>query len=201
MSSKLTIISNAYILLGERKLVSLLPTDNNSTLLDTQDIYDLVLNEMFTYFWRFNLQVETLAPLLAPPPLAEFTKAFQIPGQCLKIYRAIPNVYYQKFQTEIWSNAEEMQIVCSIQVPEADFPTFFESALTYMLAFRIAPRITNNEEVIARMDKLATETLAVARFQDNSQNPNPPIQSDPYNFGHLNGTFFGNRGGCGGFFC
>jgi len=190
MASKLRIISNAMVLLGEPRVTSINPTDLNPLLLGVVDIYDFLIPEMFSsYPWRFGMQVNELPQLADPPPLNEqYQFAYQLPPECRRIERVFPNHRYKIFQTELWSNIKPVKLVCVVQVPEVSFPAYFETAVTFSLIAHIAMLVTQNENIFQIFEQKADKKMLSAKSRDSQQQPNVPIQYDPLLIAHAGGT-------------
>jgi len=191
VASKLQIISNSQVLLGNPIVTNLNPTSTNELLLAVQDIYDLIVPELFSSFpWRFGMAVHELPQLADPPPLeCQYQFAYQLPPQCVRIFRTVPNNRFRIFQTQLWSNCEPLKLVCVVEVPEADWPSYFESAVTYGLSARTAMAVTNNENMFQIMDGQFKQQLVLAKSRDSQQQPGIPMQDDVLTAAHFGSDF------------
>jgi hypothetical protein len=180
MTSKVSIISNAFILLGEYPVndINVLNPIHSAASI----VYDRLLSSILSkYPWRFAIEHQDLSLLSTPTNNDEWTYAFALPTvpSMLWLYRIYPTTEdYIIYQDKLFANINEIAIDYIFQPPENKFPSYFVNLLVHQVTAEIAFLITKNLNVAANFNTLAQREIVNAMAQDAQQFTNPVIQRD-----------------------
>jgi len=178
MASDIDIASQALQLIGASPINSF--SDPGAGAKVASNIYESTLRNLLTStYWTFTLKKQELN-LLTSPPVNEFQYQFQIPTDCLKVLKVYPQTYYKIYGDKILTNTKTLSIDY-VHRPETNLlPDYFTWALTYKLAADFAMSVTYNENVNALYEQKFRAQIAEAYAADGQQNPQTPIQDQPF---------------------
>lgn len=177
MTSKVQIISNAFINLGKGPITDL--STGNSIKSATIQVYDqLYLSVLQRRPWSFALTTQSLVQVASPDAIPGYTYAFQLPTDplCIFIWGAYPyGTDFIRVGDYLYTNSSTLQILYTTNVDESlwdpAFVTYFIDALTSKIAYLITQETTISEE----WNKKAEISRAYASSSDSRMQPNLPI--------------------------
>jgi hypothetical protein len=180
MASKIDLISNALILIGDLPITSL--TGNARAQVVANNLYENIKKaELSKFPWSFARKKFVVTADSVAPVGSEWKKKYTLPSDLLFLIKINPNIPYRVYGNEIYTNYEESITVDYIHnVSEALFPESFAKVMEYALAKDFALSIRDSATT---KDIMASEYLnqsRMARFTDSQQQPVTPIQSRPF---------------------
>ena len=180
-NSKLSLINNALILIGDVPLTSL--TSGTRAQVVATSLYDnIVENELSKFRWGFARKVAQIALDVAAPIGNEWESKYTLPADMLNLIKLDPSINYQIIENKVYCNysgALYCDYIANITDP-ADWPIYFAKMIEYALGMDFAPSIRDSA---ASMELLANQYLnasRMARFTDSQQHPQTPIQDRPF---------------------
>jgi hypothetical protein len=188
MASKIGLISNALILIGDLPLTSL--TGNSRAQQVANNLYDnVVQSELSKYRWGFARKKVQLSKSSVAPVGTEWSTQYQLPSDLITFIKVNPPVNYQILSSHVngatssyvhtnYSN----DLFCDYihNVSEANFPAYFEKVIEYALAKDFALSVRDS---VTTKEAMAAEYVAasqMARYTDSQQHPITPLQSRPF---------------------
>jgi hypothetical protein len=119
--------------------------------------------------WRFAVNQVELNKL-AETPLFNFSAAFQLPADYLRLINRNPAALeYKIFEDKIYCNASELKITYAFSPPEHKMPAYFVRALEFDLARLLSVAVLEDTDKAAIYDRMLEEQLRRAKLID-SQN-------------------------------
>lgn len=189
MPTKIDIISNALILIGNPPISSLDPDQGAGATVSA--LYETVLEDLLTTtYWRFAIKQQTLSKLSATP-LNTWQFAYQIPTDSLAIHRVVERSRYQIFEDKIFSNENELAADYTFRVDDTALPTYFVKAFQYSLAADFAISVTNDLPKNQLYSAKLLSTLPIALAADARAHPPTPILDQPFTDIRVGGDFPG----------
>jgi hypothetical protein len=179
MATKLSIISNSLLILGHDVLTSL--SDSGRVARIAINLYDdIKQDELTSSNWNFAKQKVQLAKLTTDP-VDEFSSAYQLPSDLLKLLKITPRTNYRIYGDKLYTNESGVIFADYIaNVGEETFPPTFSRMLSMALAA---------DEAIPVREDFATSQLLEQRYikrrnravqADSSQTPQDRIASNPF---------------------
>ena len=144
-------------------------------------LYDIVRDGLLSLHpWSFATAHAELT-LLPTPPATNFNYAFDLPADFIKALSAggearSRGAIYQIVGGELHANEEEITLTYIKRADEADFSTFFVSALINRLAAEFCLPITENSSRSELLFRLADTELRLAKLIDSQQDTPPQIE-------------------------
>lgn len=176
--TKIKIISDALILLGEQPTSSL--NENRWAVTVCANLFERIYeNELQSNRWRFAMKKETLAQLV-DVPLNEWQYAYQIPTDCLLPIGVYPRQNYEIYADHIYSNATSLELDYMFKPEVTAVPRYFAQLVTYSLAQDSAIAITENASKADALAAAYAQQRAQAMFADAQGRPNKPIKDNPF---------------------
>lgn len=180
--TKIEIISNASILLGNKEITDL--SSSGDFGVAAESAYDLLLDaEIGSNRWRFAAKIEELSFIGAlSPDFNQWNYEYQLPADYLSMQRVYPNINYEIFGDRLYSpssgtlQAEYFSSSPPVTKWTAPFKTYF----TYLLAEHLAISTTENAAVIRTISQGVSKWAAYALHSSSSSRPNRIMQSQPY---------------------
>jgi len=180
MASKIDLISNALILIGDTPINTL--TGNSRAQQVANNLYDnIVQNELTKHRWGFARRKAQLSLLVDTPIDDDWSNAYQLPTDLLVLIKLNPNVAYQVYGDQVYTNLSQALYCDYIKnVDESEWPVYFSKMIEYALARDFASSIRDSA---ASADRMAAEYLnasRMARATDSMQHPQTPIVNKPF---------------------
>lgn len=186
MTSRVTVISQAYTLLGQNGINDLdvgNPRDQYvASLYDYHYPYTLSLRP-----WSFALTTQKLAKLTAPLDLDDWSFGYQLPTdpRWVSIYRARPNVNFHIYGDELYTNADPFQLDYTFEVDESKLPYSFFTFLLYSFTAKIAMLVTQQPSLVKLWQQEAAVAFSQASLADSRNQPNIGIADQPLYVAHF----------------
>ena len=178
MASDIDIASNALQMIGANPISSF--DDPGAGAAVAKALYEPLLIALLTdTYWRFAMKKQSLNQL-SQTPLNEFQFAYQIPTDNLKVERIYPRIFYKIYRDLIYTDASSIEIDYVFRPDTTLLPSYFVLAFTYQLASEFALSVTDNEQKNALYEEKFRNALAKAFSADAQQNPQTPIQDNPF---------------------
>ena len=180
MASKLDLISNALILIGDTPITSL--NGNSRQQVVAAKIYPTtVKSEISKHRWGFARRKAQLSLLVEEPIDDDWRSIYQLPADLIALIKLNPNTDYQIYGDQVYTNlSQELHCDYIRDVVEAEWPVYFAEMIEYALARKFARSITTSKSI---MEDNATEYLnasRMARYTDSMQHPQTPIVDRPF---------------------
>jgi hypothetical protein len=200
LASQVDICNYAMTILGEQPITSLL--DNTPRARALNAIYQTQRQkEIATHFWNFSIKRTQLAALTTAP-LYQFTQAYQLPADFLKIidvgnqYPSIDLSDYIGADDSQWA-IEGQTLVCNYPAPlylrycadvtdEGQFDPCFVVALACALAERTAEMLTQNTAKCQKAAQQYKQALLDAVRTDAMQIPPKKPNDDTWMISRIN---------------
>lgn len=197
------IISDALVLLGYEPVQSV---DTSQASKAIHNIYTGVLAaDLSSPNWRFATKVQVLSQIAGiNPGFMSYNAAFQIPPDCLAIWQIWPNVNYDVFGEQIWTNTgtnppADSNAVYQIQyrhlAPPSMLPPAYIMYFTYLLACTVAPGLTDDPKVIQLLQADMAKWRAQAMVVNTQGRPNKGLTNSPWVNSRVAGSFYGTSWG------
>ena len=178
MSSKLSIISNALVMLGDVPLQSL--DDTGAGAEAGRQLYDSVLqNNLSICLWRFARRQRQLNQTVAEP-LFDYDKQYQLPADYIQAVQVDQGRDFRLNADKLMTNYDEVNLEYIAKVDESNMPPYFVTLMEYAMAIVLAIPVTEN--ATARQQFLVTyaDQRAIAMARDSMQERNVQIKSSPF---------------------
>ena len=180
MSSKIQLISNALILIGDLPITSL--SGNTRAEVVANALYDnIVQNELSKFRWGFARKQAQLALTATTPIGTEWQSAYQLPSTMLTLIKLSPSINYQILGDKVYCNYSG-ELFCDYidNVSESEWPAYFSKMIEYALAMDFAPSIRDSASSMQLLANQYLNASRMARFTDSQQHPQTPIQDRPF---------------------
>jgi hypothetical protein len=168
MPQNLTQIANsALIKLGADTVASLASSDRIAALV-RERLVPVVHRLLRDHAWHFATKITDLAPLGVPPHLGDWTYAFLIPPDCLRVRRLDTEKYEIVGQNILCDKTTLSLRYTQRMVDNTDsavlFIDDFAEASSAFLAYEISPSVTGALPLREDLFALGNRLLAFARF-------------------------------------
>lgn len=177
-SSKIGIISKALVLCGETPLNAL--SDNRYGATVGSNLFELLYEgELQSHPWRFSMKKAALSQLNVTP-LNQYSKAHQLPSDCLLPRHVYPVTDYEIFGSRVYSNDTTVELDYQFK-PDVDLlPAYFALLLVYSLARDMVKPITESDDAVKTMAAKYARQRNVAMYADSQGRPNVAVQYNPF---------------------
>jgi hypothetical protein len=177
-STKIGLISNALILLGEKPLNAL--NDNRYGASVGSNLFEMIYeNELQSNRWRFAMTKEALSQLVSAP-LNEWQFAYQLPADMLLPIGVFPVCDYEIYADHLYTDAASVELDMLFKPEVGEIPAYFATLMTYRLARDMAKPITESGPTGDRWGREYNTQRAVAMFADAQGRPAKPIMRSPF---------------------
>ena len=191
-NSKLSLINNALILIGDVPLTSL--TSGTRAQVVATSLYDNIIeNELSKHRWGFARKIVQLSLDAAVPVGNEWQAKYTLPADLLALIKLDPSINYQIIENKVYCN---MGIQPTVAIPEpnnpplfcdyinkpseADWPAYFAKMIEYALAMDFAPSIRDSASSMQILANQYLNASRMARYTDSQQHPQVAIQDRPF---------------------
>lgn len=176
--TKIGLISDALILLGEKPLVSL--SDNRYGATVGSALFELIYeNELQSNRWRFAMKKAALSMLIGVP-LNEWQHSFQLPTDMLLSIGTFPSVRYEIYGDHLYTDQSTIELDYMFKPTIDQLPGYFSIMLVYALARDMIKPITESDTGVQIMQKKYQQQRDRALYADAQGRPPTPIRSDPF---------------------
>lgn len=176
--SKIKIISDALILIGETPLNSL--SDNRYGATVGSGLFELIYeNEIQSNRWRFACNKKALSRL-TDTPLNEFQYVFQMPTDMLLPIGTYPKSRYEIYGKKLYTNNSSVDFEYLFKPDVSELPAYFSLLLAYALARDMVKPITESDNGVTIMSTKYTSQRNRAMYADAQGRPNRPLYDNPF---------------------
>lgn len=180
MASKISLISNALLLIGDNTINSL--TGNSKAQTTAANLYDnIVQNELSKHRWGFARTKAELSLTTEAPIDNEWRSIYQLPTNMLHLIKIYPNTRYQILGDKVYTQLSS-KLTCDYiaNVSEDTWPVYFSKMIEYALAKDFATSIRDSSASRQEMSNEYVIASRMARYTDSQQHPTTPIQHRPF---------------------
>lgn len=181
MASKIDLVSNALILIGDNPINSL--TGNAKAQVVASNLYDSIVQaELSKHDWGFARKKVQVSKTTDTLPDSEYDSVHQLPSDLLVLREVRPRQGYRVYGKKIYSNngTQKMTIDYTANVAESFWPPYFEEMIQYALARNFATPIRDSAAARAEMTNEYLNASRMARYQDSQQYPTEQLASSPF---------------------
>ena len=177
--SDVELCSAALVKLGAAGISSF--EDGTAEAEVAKTLYDIVCDGLLgLHPWSFATAHADLS-ILPTTPTTDFDYAFELPPDFIKALSAGDEergrgIVYQMVGNELHTNYEEVVLAYVKRADEADFPTYFVSALINRLAAEFCLPLTENSSRSDLLFKMADTELRLAKLIDSQQDTPPRVE-------------------------
>ena len=176
MASKLDIINQALIILGEN-VINDYSTPTGTAL---NEIYDSTREDLLqSSRWRFAVKKVALTEAVGSP-VNEWDKHFTLPSDMLLLISTYPVSRYEIFEGKLLTNNSSVSVDYIFDPGEKEYPSYFIVALTRLLAANAALAVTNDKKMAEIMEHKSLTALASAQNKDAQGRPSTAIRRRPF---------------------
>ncbi len=192
-SSAVDLANSAILKVGGTRINSF--DDNKIEAIVVKEYYERSFKFLLsTYYWGFANKTEKLARTITVPEF-EYTYAYTLPEDVLRVQRTFPNSNYKIVGNELHTNETEIGIKYTSRALEEDLPVYFEQAFMYYLAEQITVAITENQKKADSNYTKYKDQLKIAKSLDSQQYPQDGFQDFPLDNSRYGSGFGGTYGG------
>jgi hypothetical protein len=180
MASKIQLISNALILIGDLPVTSL--DGNERPKVVARNLYDnIVQNELTKYRWGFARRKAQLNLTTEVPVGTEWQSIYQLPADLLVLVKINPGINYQILGDKVYCNSQGALFCDYIaNIPEHEWPVYFCKMIEYALGMDFAPSVRDSAISMELLSNQYVNASRMARLTDSQQHPQTPIQDRPF---------------------
>lgn len=176
--TKIKIISDALILVGEKPLQSLSDDRYGATV--GSNLFERTYeNELQSNPWRFSMKKAALSRLVVTP-LNQYAYAYQIPADCLLVRHVYPRTYYEIFGDRIYTDATSVELDYQFKPDITAVPAYFSTLMVYALARDMVKPITESDTGVKTFAAKYVMQRDRAMYADAQARPATPIQDSPF---------------------
>lgn len=178
--SKISLISKALILLGEKPCSSL--TEDRYGVTVGGNLFELLYeNELQSNAWRFAIKATALSQLNVTPVTDQYKYVFQKPTDCLLSSHAWPRQDFEIFGSHIYANQRSLKLVHWFKPEVSECPAYFNTLMAYALAKNMVNPITEGSAAKVQIQiNLYNSQRALAQYADSQGRPPKPVQDNPF---------------------
>lgn len=180
MASKIDLISNALILIGDNPINSVIGNSRAQTV--AANLYDnIVQNELTKHRWGFARRKAQLSLLVDEPLDDDWRSIYQLPTDLLVLIKLNPNTSYQIYGDKVYTNLSQTLHCDYIRnVSESEWPVYFAKMIEYALARDFASSVRDSASSADRMAAEYLNASRMARYTDSQQHPQTAIIDRPF---------------------
>jgi len=189
MATKVDIISNAFVELGEEPVNDLSVPSDNPLINAANNLYEVFIEWVFSsHDWKFATFLDALPLSGTPSPLPDtFRFAYELFPDIMRITTPVPiTLDVERIGNLYLANIEDLELLHVKRVEEILFPSYFTSMAQAGMAAKLARVVTQNETIAESLKGEFGEQLIQAQSRDSMQVPNQPLISDPLFSAHQN---------------
>jgi len=179
MTSKVEIISGAFVLLGKSPINSI---GNGPPIVDgVSKLFDLIYPTLISmHNWRFAMNLATLSPLTVIPPMDRWQHVYLLPADLLRLFGTYPEtINYVRYENYIYTNAFPTLTIEYSFLPDLNkWPIYFKNLMTIYLAAEAAMLVTEDGTIAEYWSQKGLAYLANSRSMDSQQQPSSSIIRD-----------------------
>ena len=180
--SAISLCSKALVKLGAKAIVSF--NENTAEAEVALQLYEPIRDALLSmYPWRFAT-AQTFLVRLVTAPKADYTYAYQLPSDFLRVLSAGSGsqgrgLNYRIYEKTLQTNAQDVVLTYIFQPLEANYPPFFDQLLINTLAAEFCLPLTESTSRSEFLTKQAEKNLEQAKLIDSQQVIPPAIMDFP----------------------
>lgn len=176
--SKIQLISNALILLGDSPISSL--DDPGAGATAGTNLYESTyLAILSSHRWKFATKKMQLNRLTAVP-MNEYKYQYQLPTDLILLITTYPRSDYRILEDKLYTDSNTVSVDYIYRVSEDKFPAYFVKAFEYYLARDLAIPVTEDMKKVEMMQNIYNTEARKARYADSQSSPTVAMQDAPY---------------------
>lgn len=176
--SKISLISQALVLCGEKPLSSL--TDDRYGATVGVNLFETIYeSELQKNRWRFAMGKKALSRLNVTP-LNEYRYAYQLPSTMLLLIGVYPRALYEVYADRIYTDNTEVEIEYMFKPDVSACPAYFLLLVVYALARDMVKPITESDNAVQIMAQKYKDQRGQALFADAQGRPNRMVADSPF---------------------
>jgi hypothetical protein len=179
--TSIKIISLALTSIGKGPINSIAGAGEFAT--SAEDAYNLLYPTCLVEGgWRFAVKTQELSRNVDDPSIDDWSYSWALPADYLSMVRLSPNVDYNIFGTDVYTNAlpTNLYAIYYYQIPEQNLPPYFVKYLVYLLAAHLAWGVARDKALAKVYEDKALDALVKGQAVDAKAHPNVSFASDPY---------------------
>ncbi len=179
--SDVSICSSALIKLGNEPITSL--DDDNKNARFCKNRYSQILASVIeAHTWSFATQTVELAPLAGVAPVMDWTYAFQLPADLLKMLRGEDLFQdFEMYDGRLYADDNPLKIkYLFLNTNVSSYTYAFAECVAWRLAADLAYALTNSTVVAQSMMTGYQMQLKEARYNDSHKSTPQPLVADEY---------------------
>lgn len=180
MASVIDICNLALNEIGEESIMDLLENSKQSRLCN--QFYDLSRDMLLrAHPWNFATKRVELA-MLTETPVFDYSYAFQLPTDCLKIQQTDDRYDHYKVEgRKVLSNNSSVKILYTARITDTEqFDSLFVETLSLMLASRISFNLSDNNALSQSLYAKYEAALRRAKAMDGQEGVMDTIIADQW---------------------
>jgi hypothetical protein len=179
--TKISLISDALVLLGEKPASSL--TEDRYGMTVGSNLFEAIYeNELTSNRWRFAMTKAQLSQLVSVP-LNEWKHAYQLPSDMLMPIGVYPKAQYEIYADHLYTNRSTVELDYLFKPDVPEIPPYFAQLMRYALARDMIKPITESDTGVSIMQQKYSMQRDRAMFADAQGRPNISIQHSPFTAG------------------
>lgn len=176
--TKISLISDALVLLGEKPASSL--TENRYGVTVGANLFEAIYeNELCSNRWRFAMTKKALSRLV-DVPLNEWQYAYQLPAEMLMPIGVYPAVPYEIYGDHLYTNASEIELDHLFKPDVSEIPAYFAQLMRYALARDMIKPITESDNGVQIFEGKYARQRDRSLFADAQGRPNKVVKHNPF---------------------
>ena len=177
-NTKISLISKALIVLGEKPLQSLADDRYGATV--GANLFELIYeNEIQSNRWRFACTKALLAQLV-DAPLNQWRYAYQLPTDMLDPLYVYPRTRYEIYGSHLYTDAATVELDYKFKPEVSQVPAYFSMLMVYALARDMVNPITTSLDGVKIFEAKYKSQRDRAMFADAQGRPPTPVQDSPF---------------------
>jgi len=180
MATDIAMSSNALLLLGDNPISSFSETGAGAQV--AANLYPETYRAILaTYPWSFALKEQFLSRLTqSPDELTHYVYAFQLPADCIRLWKVMSWNDYSLVGAYVYSNQRELLARYIYEVEETALPPHVVKAIEYKLAAEFAVPVTEDTAKAQFYEQKYLFQLAQAQTIDSQSEPQKKIIDSPF---------------------
>lgn len=180
MASKINLISNALILIGDNPINTLVG-NSRAQVVATNLYSNIVETELTKHRWGFARRKAQLSQTTGTPIDSDYAYIYQLPANLLVLIKVNPNTKYQIYGDKLYTNNSGAMYCDYIEnVAESEWPVYFSKMIEYALATDFASSIRDSASSGQDMASKYILASRIARYTDSQQHPQDAIAHKPF---------------------
>lgn len=179
-TSEAEICNLALTQVGAARILSL--NDNTVEARLCKDNYPQIRDRMLrSHPWKFA-KVQASLALLTNPPVMRFSRSFQLPADCLRVFKMMGDTSYpwQIVGRQLHTDSDECYIEYVKRVTVAEMDASFVEALYTELAYKLSFSLVQSVALRESLKVEARESLAAARSFNGQEGAGDRVYADSW---------------------